>query len=79
MLVENALKHNTATTKSPLVIRITVGKEAITASNNLQLRSYVGAKNGTGLANLRSQYCLHGKEIILKKTATEFSVELPFI
>lgn len=79
MLVENALKHNTATTKSPLVIRINVGTEVITVSNNLQLRSYVGSKNGTGLTNLRSQYCLHGKEIILKKTATEFSVVLPFI
>ncbi|MDO4181650.1 MAG: sensor histidine kinase [Bacteroidales bacterium] len=79
MLVENAIKHNIATTKSPLIIRITIGQEGITVSNNLQLRSYVGAKNGMGLVNLRNQYALHGKELTVRKTEKEFVVEIPFI
>ena len=54
--------------KSPLVIYIMINKKSITVSNNLQLRSYVGTKNGMGLTNLCNQYALHGKELIIKKT-----------
>lgn len=79
MLVENAIKHNIATSKSPLIVRIAIGKEGITVSNNLQLRSYVGAKNGMGLTNLRKQYALHGKEFSVRKTEKDFVVEMPFI
>lgn len=79
MLVENAIKHNTATMKSPLIIHIVIGQEGINVSNNLQLRSYVRTKNGMGLANLRNQYTLHGKELVIKKTEREFMVEMPFL
>lgn len=79
MLVENAIKHNTATMKSPLIIHIVIGQEGINVSNNLQLRSYVRTKNGMGLANLRNQYTLHGKELVIKKTEKEFMVEMPFL
>lgn len=79
MLVENAIKHNIATSKSPLVVRIAIGQDGIIVSNNLQLRSYVGTKNGAGLANLRNQYVLHGKELAIRKTEKEFVAEMPFI
>lgn len=79
MLVENAIKHNTATMKSPLVIHINIGNDGITVSNNLQLRQYVGTKNDMGLTNLRNQYTMHGKELTVRKTAAEFIVEIPFI
>lgn len=79
MLVENAIKHNTATSKSPLTICIVIGQDGITVSNNLQLRPYVGAKNGIGLANLRNQYALHGKELTIKDMEKDFVVKMPFI
>lgn len=79
MLVENAIKHNIATSKSPLVVRITIGQDGVTVSNNMQLRSYVRAKNGMGLANLRNQYALHDKELSVSKTGKDFVVEMPFI
>ena len=79
MLVENAIKHNIATTKSPLVMHINIGEKGIIVSNNLQLRSYVGNKNGIGLTNLRNQYVFHGKDLTIKKTATDFLVEIPFL
>lgn len=79
MLVENAIKHNTATTKKPLVISITIKQDGITISNNLQLRSYVGTRNGMGLANLCNQYALHGKKLSVWKTEKNFLVEIPFI
>ena len=79
MLVENAIKHNIATTSSPLVIHISISGKSIIVSNNLQLRSYVGSKNGIGLANLRNQYALNDESLKIKKNENEFIVELPYI
>ena len=79
MLVENAIKHNIATTSSPLVIHISISGKSIIVSNNLQLRSYVGSKNGIGLANLRNQYALHDEHLKIQKDEKEFIVELPYI
>lgn len=79
MTVENAIKHNTATTESPLVITVTVSHEGITVSNNLQLRSYVGTKNGMGLVNLQKQYSLHGRKLTIRQTTTEFVIHIPYV
>lgn len=79
MLVENAIKHNIATASSPLVIHISISRKSIIVSNNLQLRSYVGSKNGIGLANLRNQYALHHELLKIQKNEKEFIVELPYI
>ena len=79
MLVENAIKHNIATSSSPLVIHISISRKSIIISNNLQLRSYVGSKNGIGLANLRNQYALHHESLKIQKNEKEFIVELPYI
>lgn len=78
MLVENALKHNINTTKSPLRITIHAGTDGITVTNNLQMRKNVGT-SGTGLDNLRRQYTLYGKEISVTKNEREFSVQMPFV
>ena len=78
MLVENAVKHNISTLKSPLQIHIAIDDKVVRVSNNLQLRSYT-IKNGVGLENLRRQYRLQGKDIFVTKSDTEFVVELPFI
>lgn len=78
MLVENAIKHNISTPKSPLVIHIKIDTSGITVSNNLQLRNYV-IRNGMGLNNLKKQYLLHKQEINIIKTETNFTVKLPFV
>lgn len=78
MLVENALKHNINTTKSPLRITIHAGADGITVTNNLQMRKNVGT-SGTGLDNLRRQYTFYGKEINVAKNGREFSVQMPFV
>lgn len=72
-------KHNIATTSSPLVIHISISGKSIIVSNNLQLRSYVGSKNGIGLANLRNQYALHDEHLKIQKNEKEFIVEMPYI
>jgi sensor histidine kinase YesM len=78
LLVENATKHNMATTTSPLIIKIHLTDEKIRVSNNLQLRNN-RAKNGFGLMNLQKQYHIYGKQITIQKTNHEFVVELPYI
>lgn len=78
LLVENAIKHNIATLKSPLIIRIDVTDDGVTVSNNLQLRSSVD-KGGVGLRNLQKQYALNDKEIDIVEDGAEFMVKLPFI
>lgn len=78
LLVENAIKHNIATTENPLIIQIHITGESIVVSNNLQLRDTVD-KSGVGLENLQKQYALHDKKINIKESETEFIVELPFI
>ena len=62
MLVENAIKHNISTKKSPLIIQILINDHLIVVSNNLQLRNSV-SRNGTGLQNLQHQYTLYNKHI----------------
>jgi LytS/YehU family sensor histidine kinase len=78
LLVENAIKHNIATTKSPLKIQISITDKGIVVSNNLQLRSSVD-KGGVGLENLQKQYALHNKKIDILQKDMEFIVKPPFI
>lgn len=78
MLVENAIKHNISTSKSPLIIHIVINDKMIVVSNNLQLRKYVN-QNGTGLQNLQRQYALYNKRIDVVKDEKEFVVKIPFI
>jgi sensor histidine kinase YesM len=78
MLVENAIKHNIATTSAPLYITVNIEQEKVTVLNNIQLRSDI-CKNGMGLKNLKTQYQLQGKQIQIIQTDNIFKVELPII
>ena len=77
MLVENALKHNISTKKSPLIVHISIGNEGITVRNNLQLRNYV-ASNGAGLKNLQRQYAYTARWWRFLRTKGVV-VKLPFV
>lgn len=78
MLVENAIKHNINTGASPLTISVEVTGKGVTVTNNLQPRSN-SRGTGVGLANLRSQYALHGKHISVSQKETMFTVSIPFL
>jgi len=76
MLAENAIKHNTLTPASPLVITITYSNNYITVYNNLQL-STIEHTGGTGLANLIARYkTLPGGDVIITKTGESFAVSI---
>lgn len=78
MLIENALKHNTATPDKPLTILIDEGVNGVTVSNNIQRRNNVN-NTGVGLKNLMKQYELHHLQIIISENDNRFTVFLPFV
>lgn len=78
MLIENALKHNTATPDMPLRILIDEGVNGVTVSNNIQRRNNVN-NTGVGLKNLRKQYELHHQQITISENNNNFTVFLPFV
>ncbi|MGE5107239.1 MAG: two-component regulator propeller domain-containing protein, partial [Sphingobacteriales bacterium] len=55
-LVENAIKHNTADTESPLVIDIYTENNFVFVQNNLQRYRIVETSNKKGLESLRTLY-----------------------
>lgn len=79
LLVENALKHNSATRKQPLEIVIHFeGLDKIVVRNNLQKKTQLNGSSKTGLKNLkeRSRLILN-RDIEIHETADEFVVKIP--
>ncbi len=80
LLVENAIKHNVISTRSPLIITIeTTAQATIRVQNPIHLKKEGEPGEGIGLANLTERYkLLFQKEIVISKTDV-FSVEIPLI
>lgn len=80
LLVENAVKHNIATSKKVLKINIEKQGEFIVVNNNLQEKSSVEHSTKKGLKNLKQQYSFFTeKEIEIEKTAKKFEVKIPLL
>lgn len=77
-LLENALKHNTLSKQNPLMIKIYTKDNYIWVSNNFQPKQQATQGENFGLSSLqkRSKWA-QDKDIIIKKTETDFSVGLP--
>ncbi|HKK81990.1 MAG TPA: histidine kinase [Prolixibacteraceae bacterium] len=79
LLIENAIKHNIATTDEPLNINIKTNQEHIEVENNIRPKenSYSTSK---GLKNLTSRYkFLTDREVVIKQNKKTFKVELPLL
>ena len=81
LLVENALKHNVATRRRPLVIRIaSTTRGTMLVANAKQPKASSDTGSGIGLANLSGRYnVLFHRDIEITDTDTEFTVEIPLI
>jgi sensor histidine kinase YesM len=80
LLVENAVKHNVVSGDEPLRITVSLDKNSIRVSNNLQRRNTVEHSTGMGLANIRDRYVhLSGKTVQITETPDSFTVSLPLI
>lgn len=79
ILVENALKHNSASGNKPLKVVIhTDDNSFITVTNNIQKRNILNNSPGTGLSNLGERVKLiMGKEMTIETDNNQFTVKLP--
>ena len=81
ILIENALKHNSATNESPL--RIVIRQESddsITVRNNIQRKMNIEHSSLIGLKNLAERIkLLTLREVLIKETKEEFIVTIPLI
>lgn len=79
-LVENAIKHNTTSTRSPLVVDIFTENDYLVVRNNLQRYRVVETSNKSGLKSLKSLYAFYTqKPIEIDDTPPWFIIRIPLI
>ncbi|WP_310395677.1 histidine kinase [Hymenobacter sp.] len=80
MLFENAIKHNVASRRHPLTIRLWVEGSQLLVSNNRQPRPDVGPVSRLGLQNICKRYAyLSDQQPLVEPTPTDFLVRLPLL
>lgn len=81
LLIENAIKHNIASSTKQLKIEIrNSGQNHLIVSNNFQPKSSVQHTAGIGLENIMQRYkLLFDKDIYIEKSEATFTVNLPII
>ncbi len=80
LLLENAIKHNFATAKKPLHIKIYSENGFLCIENNLQARDFVKERDGIGLSNIVQRYSLLTKHnVFIEKSEEFFKVKIPIL
>ncbi|MFP9100509.1 sensor histidine kinase [Flavobacterium sp. RHBU_24] len=81
LVIENAIKHNVASSSRKLEIAIfNQGHDYLVVQNNYQPKSSVQHATGIGLNNIMQRYgLLFKKEIRIEKTDASFIVKLPLL
>ena len=81
LLIENAIKHNAMSKKSPLVIDIFIDENnLLNVVNNLQEREAHMTSTGVGLKNIQNRYrLLNNTTPVFEKTETHFIARIPLV
>ena len=80
LLVENAIKHNTISSRKPLFISIKNDGDSIVIQNNLQKKLTLVSSTKIGLKNIISRYVLVTDEKVeVVQSDKHFTVKLPLI
>jgi LytS/YehU family sensor histidine kinase len=80
LLIENAVKHNIASSEKPLQINIFTNNGSIVVDNNLQMKKQIMESTGIGLDNIRNRYKLLSTESVkVVTTENNFTVSIPLI
>jgi two-component system LytT family sensor kinase len=81
LLIENAIKHNIASSGKQLKIEIkTIDQKFLLVNNNLQPKTSVQFSTGTGLSNVMQRYrLLFAKEIEIEQSSDFFTIKLPIV
>lgn len=78
LLLENVVKHNTASLQQPLTVMVQISNKMLVMENEIHSREAVS--EGVGLKNLENRYhILSGKKIIYGVVDDRFRVEVPLI
>lgn len=79
-LIENAVKHNSATLSHPLAVEIFEKDKWLIIRNNIQPTIGEAESTGLGLTNLNERYRLQTRhDIEIHQTAEYFTVKLPLL
>ncbi|MCC7501156.1 MAG: histidine kinase [Flavobacteriales bacterium] len=80
LLVENAIKHNAATTSEPLVIEVEAVDDALEVSNPVRLRRTALPSTGFGVTSIRQRYsALTNRPVDVSNDGAYFRVRIPLI
>ena len=80
LLLENAIKHNTALEEEPLRVRLYLEQDYLVVQNNLQERRIREDSTGAGLPNIEARYSyLTHKPVQVHKSDHQFTVKLPLL
>jgi sensor histidine kinase YesM len=80
LLLENAVKHNVITSKSPLEISIYEEKGYLIVENNINLKQSLEKSTKVGLKNINQRYSLISKEKVeITDSNNIFRVKLPLL
>jgi tetratricopeptide (TPR) repeat protein len=80
LLIENAVKHNAASSLRPLTIELVADETRVYVRNNRQPKRSVQESTKKGLANLQKRFMLLGNHaVIIDEQETFFRVELPLL
>jgi LytS/YehU family sensor histidine kinase len=81
LLIENAIKHNSMSKKSPLNIKIFIDELGrLNVVNNLQERESHMSSTGVGLKNIQNRYLLlNNTECTFEKTQDRFIAIIPLV
>ena len=78
MLIENAIKHNGATRRTPLVVEVLAEAGHLVVRNNRVALFEPAEGTSLGLANIAERYRLAtGREVTVETTPDTFTVKLP--
>ncbi len=80
LLIENAIKHNKLSDKTPLRIDISIVSDYIVIKNNLNIIRKEEESTSVGLQNIRKRYkLLCGKDVVIMNGSGFFIVKLPIL
>ena len=79
-VLENVVKHNSATDGNAIQTKIFIEESQVIVSNSKVNGSQKGSFSGTGLSNLRKRYeLLSNREITIEESKETFDIRLPLL
>jgi ligand-binding sensor domain-containing protein len=80
LLVENAIKHNTATPSAPLVIQVTTETDHLVVRNALRAKVSPPRSTGFGLESIQKRYAVFSPHpVVIERTDASFVARIPLI